>query len=102
MSRVLAKAPTATRRAVTVVAQTFSNAADYDKILKVCTCQHCRPTMQIGGPLLASDVVPMPACCGSGRHERRCAFLVAAGSGSMLSMTQFVAGDEQVAPWGAR
>ena len=47
VSRVLDRAPTATRKAVAVVAQTFSNAADYNKILKVCICHHCRQTMQL-------------------------------------------------------
>lgn len=63
VSRVLDKAPTTTHRAVTVVAQTFSDAADYDKILKVCTCQQCRHTMQLVRPLLSVDAVPVPACC---------------------------------------
>ena len=60
---MLDKAPTATHRAVTVVAQTFSNAAEYDKILKVCTCQQHRHTMQLGRPVLSGCVVLLPACC---------------------------------------
>ena len=63
VSRVLDRAPAATRRAVAVVAQTFSNAADYDKILKVCTGHLCRQTMQLVRRPLCNDAVPLPAYC---------------------------------------